>query len=217
MVRKRFIFLSLLIIFSFTGCNTNSNSKSTDKNSDKSTVSKNKIDKPSENKIDKQSENKTDNFYMTTSIPTISRDEQWKDLKITSIDAILKDDRGWAPMGISNDGKIVISVPPQNSKQQEIGLFNISNKSYELIASLTGQAQPLYSDINSNWVVWSEILDPSWLNWKIHAYNRNTHKDKVIYKNAKDKSGNGYPGPDEIPKLNGDKVLWSATLGENIN
>lgn len=205
MVKKRIIFLVMLILFNFTGCNENLKSNSNEKKSDSAAVSVNKPD------------NSKKNYYLKTSIPITSRNDQWKDLKIISMDAILKDNRGWTPMGISNDGKIVVYVPVQNNKQPEIGIFDISNKSYELIKSLTVQAQPGYSDINSNWIVWSEIVDQSWLNWKIHAYNRNTRKDKVIYENVKDKSGNGYSGLDEVPTLSGDKVLWSAVLGSPIN
>ncbi|QAT39769.1 hypothetical protein EQM05_05615 [Clostridium sp. JN-9] len=118
---------------------------------------------------------------------------------------------------MSNDGVIVATVPSQNNKPEEVILYNSINNTYTSISKLNKESQHGSADINDQWVVWTESLDQSFLIWKIHAYNRVTHQDKVVFETPKDSNDNGYPGPEPNPKLYRDEFIWSQVIGIGSN
>ncbi|WP_018131840.1 hypothetical protein [Effusibacillus pohliae] len=146
---------------------------------------------------------------------TLSIKEAWKDVKVTTFDAILPDGRAWGPLAIGEAGEIVGGVPVQKpvTKAYELILYNTKTGNHESIATLGKDSQAIWASLNDRWIVWSESLDQTFVNWKMHAYDRINKKDSIVATSASEKNGRGFDGPIWMPSLYGDEFVWSPSEG----
>ncbi|WP_156807387.1 hypothetical protein [Effusibacillus pohliae] len=156
---------------------------------------------------------------MKDNLPSvIERQEAWKDQSIRSFDAVLPNQKAWIPLALGSDGTIVGVVTPQDKDLSgQVILFDVNKQAYKTIYSFREPAQPIGADINDNWIVWSEALDQSFTNWKIHVYDRVKNTKRVIYESAKDTNGMGYPGPLIMPKLYENWLVFSPAVDQPKN
>lgn len=212
MVKKIICFILILVTLLLSGCS----------NGNKKISSNEDWNKKKEAAADAYAKSKGITYHeytptIDTKIPSVSLKEVWENKKMISFDAVLPDKRCWFPHTISIDGDMVGTATPQDGKKGEVIIYNIYTCKYETIYYLSEGCQLADACINSNWVIWTECLDQTLLNWKTHAYNRISHKDEVIYTSIKDSNGNGYPGPRPIPSLLDDEVVWSPVIGPTSN
>lgn len=147
----------------------------------------------------------------------ISRQDAWKDAKIKSFDAVLPDGRAWAPITLTDDGLIAGAVPTQKpvTKPLDLIVYDPKTDTYEVISTLSGTSQAIGVSLNEKWIVWSESLDnTSYVNWKMHVYDRSTKQDRIVAESFKDEIGRGFDGPLWMPKLYGDEFVWSPSVGK---
>lgn len=141
-------------------------------------------------------------------------DTGWNKEAFHTFTNILPDKRSWIPLAIDLAGTFIGSVPEQLGKPYQMILLDSVTGKYETIAELsTKGAQCAGADINESYVVWSEALDQSFVNWNMHVYDRKTKKDRIVYKSHKDSKGNGYPGPIWVPDLEGNEFVFSPAVG----
>jgi hypothetical protein len=142
--------------------------------------------------------------------PSLSIKEAWGDVPVKEITGLLPNGKAWGPLGISDSGDMIIIVGPGVKTDQYLMIYNINKQTYETIGKIKAPGQTAYCSINSKWVVWSEILDQTFSNFRVNAYNRHTKKTMLVYENPKDNNGIGFPGPIPNPQINEDEFVWSS-------
>ncbi|ASS76644.1 hypothetical protein CIG75_17825 [Tumebacillus algifaecis] len=145
---------------------------------------------------------------------SILEETGWNQEAVRTFTNILPDNRAWIPLSIDMTGTFIGSVPGQLGKLPEMILLDSKTGDYEFIATLSSKdAQCAGADINENYVVWSEALDQTFVNWNMHIYDRKTQSDRIVYKSNRDKEGMGFPGLYWLPDLERSDFVFSPSFG----
>ena len=93
-----------------------------------------------------------------------------------------------------------------------LALYNIHTRQVRRIHTmLTLQSQVLGASVDDHWIAWSEADDPTYFDWTLFLYNRDTGQTTEV---AAVPKVNGQPvsGPNTPPVISGGHMIWSESL-----
>ena len=123
----------------------------------------------------------------------------------------------------TSDGEWLVCVTQPNEFQPDIQptwgpsdaiLVRVSDGSYHAMAKLASPtSQILFAASDGPWVVWTEADDPpSFYNWRIVAYNRDTGVTRELA-HAQHIDNAVLEGPWPVPSVSRDIAVWGQAIG----